>query len=131
MTTVTIHIPSAVYHRLERAATQLERSVPDLVAETLEAALPPAEPLPATLQSELATLETLDNTTLQQIATSQMDEADQRAFEQLTELQGIRLLKKREQAQLETLRQEYGRILLRKARAYALLSERRSPLQLE
>ena len=45
-------------------------------------------------------------------------------WQQLVKNQAQRSLLPEEQAQLEELRREYGRITLRKARAYALLSLR-------
>jgi predicted anti-sigma-YlaC factor YlaD len=48
----------------------------------------------------------------------------QEQLQQLTHLQGDRPLTPEEHAQLDARRQEYGRITLLKARAYALLSLR-------
>lgn len=58
------------------------------------------------------------------IARSTITEEQQNQLYYLTELQTQRPLTPEEQTTLETLRQEYGRVTLRKARAYALLSLR-------
>jgi len=53
-----------------------------------------------------------------------MSAAVQEQLQQLTHLQGQRPLTPDEQAQLDALRQDYGRRTLLKARAYVLLSLR-------
>jgi hypothetical protein len=58
------------------------------------------------------------------IARSMMTEEQQERLHYLTKLQTQRMLNQEEQEALEFLRQEYGRVTLRKARAYALLSLR-------
>ena len=58
------------------------------------------------------------------IAQSQMSRAEQARLSDLSAQQTSRALTTDEEKQLEALRSEYGRITLRKARAYALLSLR-------
>jgi hypothetical protein len=76
------------------------------------------------MQAELTRMTWLDSQELWRMAREQMSAEAQEQLRQLTQVQGQRALTSKEQAQLDALRQEYGRITLLKARAYALLSLR-------
>ena len=128
---VTVQIPQPLYHRLERAAVRLQKPVEDLLAETLQAVLPPADEISPSIQAEIATLDDLDDAELRDVAESEMALRDQQALDRLLDLQSMRPLTDDEAARLEGLRADYGRILLRKARAFALLAERGQPLPIE
>lgn len=123
MNHMTISLPESLYRRLERAAASRQIPLQELVTETLQATLPEIEDIPSDIQNEVVSLEYLGENELQIVAVSQMTEEDQDALEQLLDLQSVRELHKDEKVELERLRREYGRILLRKARAYALLAE--------
>ena len=127
-TSVAVQIPQPLYHRLEQVAARLQKPVENLLVETLQAALPIADEIPESIRAEVVLLDTLDTDKLQEIADGEMAPDNQRALENLLELQNMRLLTEDEVAQLEALRTEYGRILLYKARAFALLAERGQPL---
>lgn len=127
---VAIQIPQPLYHRLEQAAVRLQKPVENLLVETLQAALPATDQIPESIQAEVAALDNLDNETLQNVAASQMSLESQQDFEDLLTQQSTQPLTPNEIAQLATLRTEYGRILLRKARAFALLAERGHPLSI-
>jgi len=128
---VTVQIPQPLYHRLEYAAARLQKPVEDLLAETLQAALPPADEISASIQAEIATLDDFDDAELRDVTESEMALRDQQALDHLLDLQSMRPLTDDEAAHLEKLRTDYGRILLRKARAFALLAERGQPLPIE
>lgn len=131
VTSVTVQIPQPLYHRLERAAVRLQKPVEDLLTETLQAALPPADEISASIQAEIATLDGLDDAKLREVAESEMALRDQQALDRLLDLQSMRPLTDDEAGYLEELRADYGRVLLRKARAFALLAERGQPLPIE
>jgi lipoate-protein ligase A len=129
MDNVAIDIPQTLYSRLEKVAARMHKPVPVLLAETLQAALPQfEEEVPESIRAEVATLADLDEVALRELAISEMADEEQQALEQLLDLQSMRLLSDEELARLEALRLEYGRILLRKARAFALLAERDVPM---
>jgi len=75
-------------------------------------------------RADLARMTWLSDQELWAIARSMMTEEQQERLHYLTKLQTQRMLNQEEQEALEFLRQEYGRVTLRKARAYALLSLR-------
>ena len=131
VTSVTVQIPQPLYHRLERAAVRLQKPVEDLLTETLQAVLPPVDEISASIQAEIATLDGLDDAKLRDVAESEMALRDQQALDRLLDLQSMRPLTDDEAGHLEELRADYGRVLLRKARAFALLAERGQPLPIE
>lgn len=121
---VTLQLPEAVLERAKEAARMLEHPVEEVLASMLEAILPQVEDVPSDLQAELARMTWLSDQELWDTANSQMSDSDQEQLQRLTELQIIGSLEPAEQQMLESLRQEYGSVTLRKARAYALLSLR-------
>ena len=76
------------------------------------------------MQAELMRMTWLDSQELWRMAQGQMSAEAQEQLQQLIHLPEQRPLTVDEQAQLDALRQAYGRITLLKARAYALLSLR-------
>ena len=128
---VAVQIPQPLYQRLEDTAVRLQKPVPELLAETLQAVLLPAEELPPDLQAEIAALANLSDAQLRGVAESEMDLRDQGALDTLLSQQTVRPLTDDDAIRLQELRVEYGRILVRKARAYALLAERGQPLPIE
>jgi hypothetical protein len=130
-TSVAVEIPQSLYHRLEQAAARLHKPVGNLVIETLQAALLAVDDVPNHIQVEIAALESLDDLALRDVAASEMNLKEQQALEQMLDLQGMRRLTDEEASRLAELQTEYGRVLLRKARAFALLDERGQPLSVE
>ena len=121
---VTLHLSDALLQRARQVAGALQRPLEDVLTATLAAALPDVEDAPADLRVELARMTWLGDQELWAIARSVMPEKEQEQLRYLADLQSQRPLTEHEQATLESLRQAYGRVTLRKARAYALLSLR-------
>lgn len=90
----------------------------------LSAALPDLDDAPASMRSELARMTWLSDEALWAVAEAAMPAGRQEQFRYLAEIQSQRPLTKAEQESLAALRQEYGRLTLCKARAFALLSMR-------
>ena len=124
MTTITLTLPEQAMEQAQQAAVALERPVEEVLSDILMAALPDVHDVPTDMKVELTRMTWLDSQALWHIARSQMSAEAQQQMQQLTHLQEQRPLTVKEQEQLETLRHEYGRITLLKARAYALLSLR-------
>ncbi len=124
MTMITLQLSDQTMQQAQQAAATLRRPVEEVLSEMLSAILPSVQDAPSTLQIELMRMTWLDNDELWQIARGQMADSAQEQMQQLSQLQGERPLTEEEEQQLEALRQEYGRITLIKARAYALLSLR-------
>jgi hypothetical protein len=121
---VTLHLPEVLAERVKRAANVLQRPWEEVIVSVLAAALPDVEDAPVDMRAELARMTWLGDQELWAIANSSMAEEQQQQMRHLTGLQVERPLTQEEQDALDALRQEYGRVTLRKARAYALLSLR-------
>jgi len=124
MPTITLTLPEQTMEQAQQAATALQKPVEEVLSNILVAVLPVGHDAPADMQGELTRMAWLDSQELWRMAREQMSVAAQTQLQQLTHLQEQRPLTPAEQEQLDALRQEYGRITLIKARAYALLSLR-------
>lgn len=121
---VTLHLPETVMQRARQAANALERPLEEMLSAMLAATLPDVEDAPPDMRADLARMTWLSDQELWAIARSTMTEEQQKRLHYLARLQTQRSLTHKEQEALEFMRQEYGRVTLRKARAYALLSLR-------
>ena len=124
MSTVDVPVTYELYQRLKQAARWQEKPVETVLSETLDSALPTQDSIPPAIYHEVNELATLPTEILLQVAREVMSDTDQAAIEQLVDWQAIRGLTDAEQQRLASLQAEYERILLRKARAFALLTER-------
>lgn len=125
--TVNVPVTHELYQRLKQAARWQDKSVETVLSETLNSALPTQDSIPMAVYQDLDELASLPTETLLQVAHEVMGNVDQAAIEQLVDWQAIRELTVDEQQRLARLQVEYERILLRKARAFALLAERGQP----
>jgi hypothetical protein len=124
MTTITLTLPEWTMEQARQAAAALQRPGEDVLRDLLAAVLPTMHDVPDEMQAELMRMTWLDSQELWRMARAQMSAAIQAQLQQLTHLQGQRPLTPDEQAPLDALRQECGRMTLWKVRAYALLSLR-------
>lgn len=127
---VTLQLPDVLLQRARLAAASLQRPLEDVLTAALAAALPEVQDAPADMGIELARMTWLSDQELWSIARSAMSDREQEALAYLSELQSQRDLSDSEMTKLDTLRQTYGQVTLRKARAYALLSLRGGKLLL-
>lgn len=121
---ITLDLPQAVLERAQKVAQALQQPLEDVLSLTLAASLPDVEDAPADMQLELTRMTWLSDEELWVIARSEMAAEEQTQLEKLSEKQGHEILTSQEERALQHLRQHYGRVTLRKARAYALLSLR-------
>lgn len=122
MTTVTLDLSESLVRQARQAARLMHRPLEQVLAALLEAALPPLDEIPLNLQPQLLEMTWLSDGALLDIAKSSMAEPDRLRLADL----GLRAgaLNTEEQSELDQLRERYGELTLRKARAYALLSLR-------
>ena len=124
MTTVTLNLSDQTIEQAQHAAVILQKPVEDVLRDFLAAVLPSLQDVPTAMQAELTKMTWLSNQALWQIAQSSLSTSTQDELRTLSMTQEQRALTPAEQQRLEILRQEYGRVTLCKARAYALLSLR-------
>ncbi len=124
MTTVTLNLPDNIVLRADKMAQILHHSLEEVLTATLANTLPDVGDAPAGMQTELLRMTWLNDRELLQIAQSRLSEKEQMLLASLSERQGAGQAVPEEQQAVTELRERYGQITLRKARAYALLSIR-------
>ena len=121
---VTLHLSEPIIRRAHQAANALQRPIEDVLTNILDATLPNISHAPVEMQADLARMAWLSDQELWAIAHEMMSEKEQTQLRYLSDLQTQRALILEEKETLSALRQTYGRVTVRKARAYALLSLR-------
>lgn len=127
--TLALQMPEPLYLRLQRLAALTHRPMESLVLQALEAQIPPLlEDMPAPIRSDLMALETLDDTTLQQVAQGVWRSEQHAQYTALLDKERAGTLTPAEQVTLGALYQDANGHMLRKAYANALLTWRGHPL---
>ncbi len=121
---VKVGLPVPLFDRLKRAAELTHRSVEDVLASTVNAALPPDPTLPAEVVDDLAALALFSDDALWAAAESSLSPAQQRRLEQLSNVADRRSLTAAESSELSQLLEQYDRSVLRRAKALAVLAQR-------
>lgn len=120
--TVTLKIPEILYRRLQNTAQSTHRSLDDVIIHALQIGSPPVwDDVPAEFQADLAVMDKLDDDALWRIAQSRKTEADMRRYDELLGKNEDGMLTAVEAQELQQLRQEADRFMLKKAHAAALL----------
>ena len=120
--TVTLKIPEMLYRRLQSTAQSTQRSLDDVILHALQVGSPPVwDDVPAEFQADLAAMDRLDDAALWQIARSRKTEAEMTRYDELLAQNQEGQLTPAEKQELQQLRQEADRFMLRKAHAAALL----------
>jgi len=122
--TITLDLPTSILNRAQKMAQTLHRPLEEVLMLTLSATLPDVEDAPPDMQAELIEMTWFSDEELWSIANSQMSDEEQAQLDKLSQNQTLGKITSVEEKNLLTLRQLYGQITLRKARAYALLSLR-------
>lgn len=125
---VTLQLPDPVYQRAKHAAAVLQQPVEDLIIDTLASTLPVLDDVPTEMVSEIAAMSHLSDEALQGLATTTLRPERQELLSELLDKQGQGALKEEDQGQLVALMAEYGRSMLRRAKAVALRSAREKPV---
>lgn len=123
--TLTIHLPASAARRLRRVAEIARRPVDEVLAETLNATLPPLlEDVPAAFQADLARLESLPSEALHEHMRAVLRPENVTRYETLQGIRAERRLTEAEQQEWESLRFEADALMFRKAYAAVLLKWR-------
>ena len=119
---VTLHLPEALYLRLQQNAQATHQSFDEVALRALEVGAPPSwEDAPTEFQTDLATLDRLHDDALWRIARSRQTETEMTRYADLLEQNANDLLSDSDRVELTQLRTEADRLMLRKAHAAALL----------
>jgi len=119
---ITLHLPNRLYQRLAQAASTLQRTLDDVVLQSIRAGLPPSlDRMPERFRADLQTLNRLSDEMLWRIARSDIENDKAILYESLLERNRRGELSEDERARLNTLREEADLLMLRRSYAYALL----------
>jgi hypothetical protein len=123
MSDVLVSMPDEVYNRLQRMAQASAQSIESVVVSQLTASLP-VNDLPPDEADELAALRHLSDDALWTIAREQMPESVQTHMANLMTRNTQGELTAAEHEELEALASRSDRLMMRKAEAAALLTQR-------
>lgn len=120
--TVTLTLPDVLYQRLKGVALVTKQPLEDVLLQALNRGSPPSwDDVPPEFQLDLAGLDKMDDDALWVIARSRREPTEFVRYDELLEKNAGGLLSPAEQNELEHLREEADRFMLRKAHAAALL----------
>ncbi len=122
--TVSVELPEPIFRRLRHIAEVTHRSVEDVLATTVDAALPQTPGVPPEVADDLAAMAVFSDTALWTAAETTLSPEQQRRLNQLTQAGEAHLLTDAEAAELTQLIDAYDRAVLRRAKALALLAQR-------
>jgi len=121
---VNLPVSELLYRRLQRAAELTYRSIDDILAGTLNVALSVPPEAPPEVRDELEAMAMFSDAALWAASESSLSPAQQRRLRQLNHAAGERSLTTAETTEQTRLLDLYQRSLLRRARAWAILSYR-------
>ena len=119
---ITLTVPQHIYERAQRLAASQAQSLEAVILRELEAAFLP--PLPSDEEAELNALAHLSDDALWTIAREQMPSSSQTHMQILMDGNSKGTLTPEDRSELEQLVEQSQRLMLRKGKAAALLTER-------
>jgi hypothetical protein len=122
--TISVELPEPIFRRLRYVADMTHRSVEDVLATTVDAALPPTPGVPTDVADDLAALAVFSDTALWAAAETGLSPEHQSRLTQLSWDGEARVLTDAETAELTHLIDAYDRAVLRRAKALAILAQR-------
>lgn len=128
-TTINVPLPQSTYRKLQRAAELTYRTVNDVLFDVIESSLPTLPDVPSPLDEELAAMRLLSDNALWAATNPSISAAEQARLSQLNQIAGKRALTLPEVAEQEDLLAAYNYSLLRRAQAFAILSQRGHPIK--
>jgi hypothetical protein len=126
--TIPIQLPEFLFQRLKRAAELTHRSVEEIAATTLDAALPSHPNLPAEIANELAAMQVFSDDALWAAVEPSFSPTQARRLAQLNATTSERELSVAESSEQRDLIAAYRHSVLRRAQALAILAQRGHPL---
>ena len=129
--TITAQLPESAYRKLQKAAELTYRSVDEILVSTIETSLPTMPDVPSELAEELSAMHLLSDDALWAAVSPALSQAKQTRLAQLNQLAHERPLTPAEEAEQNDLVAAYGRSVLRRAQALAILSQRGHPVSLD
>ncbi|HFQ93334.1 MAG TPA: hypothetical protein ENK32_04960 [Anaerolineae bacterium] len=129
--TIAVQLPESAYRKLQKAAELTYRSVDEILVSTIETSLPTIPDVPPELAEELSAMHLLSDDALWAAVSPALSQAEQTRLAQLNQLAHERPLTPAEEAEQNDLVAAYGRSVLRRAQALAILAQRGYPVSLD
>jgi hypothetical protein len=131
-TTISVDFPKPVYQRLQRQSRVMNIPISEVVVQTVRHRLPLwLETIPPDLEKELAQLDDLSIAQVQKIAKIRLPSAKQRKLDRLLQKNSEGTITMNELAELDNVQLEANFLMLKKAKALALLKAQGYPLPLD
>ena len=121
---VTIRLPRNIYEHVRSAARAQKRPMERLLREAVSAGLPLVEDLPRELADEMTAMSLLNDRALRQKMQVKLSAARQKKMDRLLDEKQAGILGEKGQSELDILLSESERVVLVRAQAAALLSQR-------
>lgn len=122
--TLTITLPDSTLEKLNRAAELTYQTIDEIVAATVETALPGRSDLPVEQATELDAMRFYSDDALWAAVEPTFSAYESRRLGQLSDFANVRDLTEREKAEQSELLDAFDRSVLRRAQALALLKQR-------
>jgi len=130
-TTVTVDFPKPLYERLQHQSRMMKAPIAEIVVQTVRYNLPAwLEVIPPDFEKELAQMGDLSLARLQTIARSTLPVVKQRKLNKLLQKNSEGTITLNELAELDDVQLEANFLMLKKAKALALLKKMGRPLSL-
>jgi hypothetical protein len=123
-TMIPVQLPESLFQRLKCAADLTHRSVEELAAAALEAALPLPPALPPDIANELAAMHLFSDEALWAATAPSFSATEEERLNQLNMAAAERTLTPAESTEQHSLITAYRRAVLRRAKACAILAQR-------
>lgn len=121
---ITLELPEPVYEQIKRQAKHSRRTLEAEAVRILASSLPTEDALPAALEEEVASLDSLGDETLYKSAQARLSTAESARLESLHLQQQETGLNAREKAELTDLLSKYERAIVIRAQAIRVLADR-------
>ncbi len=119
---ITLDLPENIYIRLERAAKATKQSLNQIVLRAVQVGSPPGwDDIPAEYQADAAALERMDDLSLWRVVRDRQSILDLDRYQELLDKNANGTISGAECNELNKLRVESDRFMIRKAHAAALL----------
>lgn len=125
---VTLSIPQHLYDRARRLAEENDLPIEQVILNQLETTLIELPSLPPDEQDELDAMAHLSDDVLWTIAREEMREDQRQRMQALMESNNLGPISETDRKELSGLVEQGQRLMLRKAKAMALLAERGYPI---
>ena len=122
--TLSIKLPESVFQKVQRAATHTQRTIDDIIVNTLNAAFVAPSDIPAELADELASMHYDKDEMLWQALRPSINAKQRKRLQELSEQTNERALTPAELEEQNVLLLAHHRSVLRRAQAIAILTLR-------